>query len=152
MQLLRQVNRWSCLPTALAMLADVSLEDVLDKIGHDGSEIIFPTLPEPLCRRSFTVEEIQYVTAAFSFVLVQYHPGVIYKPKEGCEKQILFPQFQLKLEEVDGLLFGTPNGKNLGHVVAWSAMEKMIYDPNGTKYPADCGYFVIETFYGKYAC
>ncbi len=152
MRLISQPNRWSCLPTALAMLADVEFADVIDKLGHDGAEIIFPTLPEPVCRRSFAIEEVQYVTLAYGFVLVPYSPGFIYSPKEGNELVVELKQFPKMMEKLDGLLFGTPKGKSIGHVVAWSAREGLIYDPNGTKYPADAGYFTIETFYGRHGC
>jgi hypothetical protein len=152
MILQNQPNRWSCLPTSLAMLSDKSFNEIIALIGHDGSEIVFKDLPEPQCRRSFLIEEIQYITPTLGFVLVPYFPGVVYKPQEKLSIQVDFPQLGAKMMERDGIIFGYPMGRTLGHVVAWSALEALIYDPNGTKYPADAGYFVIETFYGKYPC
>lgn len=148
---LLQPNRWSCLPTALAMLANVSLNDIFEKITHDGSEIIFPDLDEPIKRRSFSIEEIHYITPFYGFVLVPYSPGILYIPTKKHSKEILFPAFEDKLNERDGLIFGTPVGRSLGHVVTWSAHEGLVYDPNGTKYPI-AGNFVIETFYGAFQC
>lgn len=152
MKLKFQPNSWSCLPTSLAMLLDIELNELLQKIGHDGSEILFPDLEEPIRRRSFCIEEIQYVTPSYGFVLVPYSGGISYQPTSTHIKEIyLVEQFTAVLEKRDGLLFGTPNGKSLNHVVAWSATEGLIYDPNGTKYPMS-GCFNIETFYGGYKC
>lgn len=152
MRLLRQPNRWSCLPTAFAMLADVTLQDVLDECGHDGSEILFPNLIEPVCRRSFHIEELQYVALTYGFCLVHYVPGIVYEPSLGCSAELLFTEFFLDVYgSNNGLLLGKPKDKTLGHAVAWDAKEGLIYDPNGTKYPAE-GNFVIESFYRRVKC
>jgi hypothetical protein len=56
-----QPNRWSCVLTAFANAVDIDQNDIISLLGHDGSEIIFPDLPEPLCRRGFDPREIIYV-------------------------------------------------------------------------------------------
>jgi hypothetical protein len=40
------------------MALDISLEEALKLIGHDGSDIWWPELPEPLRRRSFHIQEM----------------------------------------------------------------------------------------------
>ncbi len=51
-------NRWSCMPTSLAMVLRVPVSDVIAGIGHDGSEIVFPLKNEPECRRGFHTQEL----------------------------------------------------------------------------------------------
>src|SRR5260221_108718 len=58
MNLQKQPNRWSCLPTAFAMVLDISVKEVITEIGHDGSEIVYPNLEEPKCRRAFHIQEL----------------------------------------------------------------------------------------------
>src|SRR5262245_26456549 len=58
MKLQKQPNRWSCLPTAFATIADIPVDELITEIGHDGSEIIDSTRKDPFCRRSFHVQEI----------------------------------------------------------------------------------------------
>ena len=57
MNLIVQPNRWSCLPTAFAMAIGITVEEMVNAIGHDGSKIIWPDLPEPRCRRGFHTQE-----------------------------------------------------------------------------------------------
>lgn len=49
-----QPNAWSCLPCAFGNAIDCN---VLARLGHDGSEIIWPDLEEPYCRRAFHIQE-----------------------------------------------------------------------------------------------
>lgn len=151
MRLQKQPNCWSCLPTAVAILLDVDLKDVLDKLGHDGSEILFPDLPDPIGRRAFVIQEIQYIMPHYGIALVEYSPGIIYSPTVNHTKEIIFDKFGDVFSERNGLLFGVPHGKKLGHVVSWLAIEGLIYDPNGTKYPFTPD-FTIHNFFGAYRC
>jgi hypothetical protein len=51
-------NRWSCLVTAFAMALDIPVAELIRLVGHDGSEIVNPELPEPGCRRGFHIQEM----------------------------------------------------------------------------------------------
>lgn len=57
-KLLIQPNRWSCLPTAIAMVLDISIDEVIRIVGHDGSRIQWHNQSEPSNRRSFHVQEM----------------------------------------------------------------------------------------------
>ena len=58
MNLQRSPNRWSCLITSAAMILDTNVEVLIEELGHDGSEILWPKLPDPQRRRSFHIQEI----------------------------------------------------------------------------------------------
>jgi hypothetical protein len=58
MILQKSPNKWSCLPTAVAMAIGVPVESLIRDIGHDGSQIIFPELKDPFCRRGFDFTDI----------------------------------------------------------------------------------------------
>jgi hypothetical protein len=58
MRVQKQPSPWTCLVTSFAIVIDVDARDLMDEIGHDGSEIVFPALPEPYNRRSHHVQEL----------------------------------------------------------------------------------------------
>ena len=53
-----KLNNWSCLPAAFAYCMGLTLKDLVELIGHDGSEIVWPDAPSPLDRRGFHMQEI----------------------------------------------------------------------------------------------
>jgi hypothetical protein len=57
-RLQRKPNQWSCAITALAMALHRPVAEVVAEAGHDGSEIIFPHLMEPMKRRGFHHQEL----------------------------------------------------------------------------------------------
>ena len=61
MRLLRKPERWMCLPASFAMVLDLPLAAIFEEIGHDGSQIMRPDLPEPTCRRGFHPQELIHV-------------------------------------------------------------------------------------------
>ena len=148
MELVKSPNKWSCLPTSFAMACDRDLDSLLLELGHNGSEIIWPTLPEPLCRRGFHIQELIYVV---------YHLGHCVMPFEarpcstnqghGSLYEIPFnqdPQQRLMaiMQGVYGVITGTTlNGQP--HAVAWDGVK--IFDPAGIKYGLDN--FILDTFW-----
>lgn len=128
-----QPNRWSCIITSYAMVLDKPIEMLIELVGHDGSEIIWPTQSEPKCRAGHTHHEMQYVARKLGFYFVDYKPGFIYIPPG--ETKPMIRQFNESWKEVlavhDGVLSGTYEGRTNAHAVAWSAKEGLIYDPTG---------------------
>lgn len=58
MKLITQTNSWSCLLYAFAIVLREDPKTLIEEIGHDGSNILWPTLPEPHCRQSFHLQEM----------------------------------------------------------------------------------------------
>lgn len=144
MKLLRQPNRWSCLPVSFCMVLDITYERMIELVGHDGSEIIYKKYEEPICRRSFHIQEMIDVCIFHDYSITQIEKSSTLVNKYGKEYAIDFPLTRLKryLLDYTGVLVGTGH---LGtpHAVAWDGVY--IYDPNGTKYPLD--HFNIDSFF-----
>lgn len=54
----KQPNRWSCFPTAVAIVLGIEVDEIFKQLGHNGSEVCWPELDEPFCRRSFHQQEM----------------------------------------------------------------------------------------------
>jgi hypothetical protein len=146
--MLIQPNDWSCLPTAFAMVTHSLPRDIFEFINHDGSEIIWPELPEPYCRRSFAIDE-----------MIDYCVSTMHYPVEVCQDTSYAPEgvhsffqpyhnpgerWKHYLKRPAVLLgFGKETGER--HAVAWCQKERKIFDPNGSKY--DLSEFECETGY-----
>jgi len=117
------------------MALDTPVADLLAAIGHDGSEIVFANLSEPLCRRCFHIQEpIQVaLTRGFAVTPVELFP-VLQPTKAGPHKTVLYPDNWRRFEETictsRGVIDGT--GASHGHMLAYD--HGRIYDPKGSVY------------------
>lgn len=133
MKLLTQPNRWTCLITAYAMVFDETIDRLIELIGHDGSQIIWPQQDEPKRRAGHTHHEMQYVARRLGFFLADYKPCFGYAPpgESKLMTRSFFGQWVDVLAAHDGVLSGSYKGRTNNHAVAWSAKEGLIYDPTG---------------------
>lgn len=129
------------------MVVGASVEEVLFCLGHDGSKILWPSLGEPLQRKAFHIEELQYVAFDMHWCLVPYYPAVNYCPdKSGNYDALDFVnRFRLALLKFDGILLGNYVGRPNQHAVAWNVKEQRIYDPSN--HYASIQDFVPESFH-----
>ncbi len=138
----RSPNGWSCLPAAFATAMGQPVDRLIKKIGHDGSAISWPDLPEPLCRRGFHVQEC---------IWAAYRSGYLVTPVEVFPRHApthLTPPLTILLRTeqdnwhriatlVDagsGVLTGKKinDGCSHGHAVAYC--EGLVFDSNGATY------------------
>jgi len=129
----KQPNSWSCLPTAFAIAAHLPIQSFIHKIGHDGSDIVWPDLGEPMQRRSFHVQECVLALMRFGRVSTQIFTTSAQTPKSEVKPFItdynaLVAQMMLRFP---GVIIGSVKGKN--HAAACA--NGLIYDPNGLIYP-----------------
>lgn len=129
-----------CAATSFAMALDMSVDDLLAWIGHDGSEIIFPDLPPPLCRRGHHIQEL--IEAALvrgkAVTPVELFPVIGSFPDAKRTRQVLFGEgftgnwirFNQYLTQSRGTIEGTLS--LVPHMVAYE--HGRIYDPNGHVY------------------
>lgn len=123
----------------MALLLTVFPQKLIAEIGHDGSDIVFPDEPEPLCRRGFYVEEINVVLLKlYNSVLV----GMPFPGSPAGDHPMIF----------DGILLGKSIGSSADedHAVCWKAREQRIYDPNGANYKLNS--FNMDAYYALIPC
>ena len=136
MNLQRQPTRWSCLPTAFAMVLNLPIEDVILIIGHDGSDILFPNQEEPYCRRSFHIQELIDVSLKHGYSVTEI---LLNSYLEVMNETVDVQEFGADriedyLQNYTGVLIGR-EGTRIPHAVAWDGID--ILDPNGTVYHLD---------------
>lgn len=142
MELLIQPNRWSCVLTSFAMATDISEQELIKALRHNGSERIFPDLPEPLCRRGFDPREFVFPLFVRGINVVQVDAYLIRSFGDQTYSKDNRTEMFLLMTKNKGVLTGvTKNNKY--HTVAWNGSE--IYDPNGTIY--GLGLFSVDCFY-----
>jgi hypothetical protein len=140
MRLIAKPARWMCLPTAFAMALDIPLAAIFDEIGHDGSQIVEPDLPEPTCRRGFHPQELIDVCMAHGYAAtrVELYPVLLAVP-DGGPYTVAYPssiggnwgRFTRAIENSYGVIEGV--GRHCNHAVAYD--HGHIFDPDGCGYP-----------------
>jgi len=136
MSIIKSPVSWGCLAASAAMALKISYETLINEIGHDGSTIIFPELPEPGKRRGFHMQEIIDV-AIKRGVAVTPIEALSYSTPDGLKEFALrfgiekIKRFQNHLTEKKGIITGMK--RIWRHAVYWDG--KMIHDPIGQIYP-----------------
>ena len=127
MRHLTQPNRWTCVPTSFAMAADVSLEKILEIIGHDGSAIVHPDLNEPWRRRAFHIQECIWAVRKLGFSVTPFEifPQLAAAPHYEIAIERTWSWFEI----MSGFGVVTGSTERNRHAVAFS--DHMGYDPNG---------------------
>jgi hypothetical protein len=148
MELQIKPNRWSCTPTAFAMVLGVPVSHLLEWTGHDGSEVLFPDLPEPAHRRGHHIQELIEVCLwlGYSVTPIELFPQIAATPQRtgglvfpdhraevvifGNSPEVNWRRFNLTISSGRGVITGM--GHNCGHAVAYDCGT--IYDPDGRQY------------------
>lgn len=134
MQLIRNPNAWSCLLASMAMVLDRSTEKLIEAIGHDGSEIMFPDLLEPAKRRGFHIQEFISLILESGYAVTAIEVLPYSTPDGEHEFPINFPNFENRFWNltycVPGIFTGMRPQRR--HAVAWDGYK--IYDPLGSVY------------------
>ncbi len=133
MKLIESPNKWSCLPCSFAMAIGISLNEMIARIGHDGSDVIWPHLPEPLKRRAFHIQEcvVASLHLQFSVTELQFNPCLT--PDGTSFSDVTTCDIHKFMTVSKGVLLG--KGRQHGHAVAWDGAY--IYDPSGIVYSAE---------------
>lgn len=146
MQLQRTTNGWSCLIASVATVLQVSISTLVNELGHDGSEVVFPALVEPYCRRSFHIQEMMDCCEQRGFSLVGFEAMPV-SEAHGCHYELPIPDHAHRISRYmkhrPGVLTGS-NLEGIRHAVAWDG--QYVLDPaTGERYSID--YFNLEVFW-----
>ncbi len=152
MFLQKQPNRWSCMPTAFAMVLGVKVEQFIKWIGHDGSEIMWPGMPEPYCRRGFHPQEFQKPCNKLDYVVIEIEASPkLQDPQNPTNFHQVFTSEQektrldLAMRHQEGVVTGYYAASRKRHALAWSGTK--FYDPS-TAIETSKSDYVIEQFFG----
>jgi hypothetical protein len=128
-------NNWSCLPQAFATALDITFDEFVDLIGHDGSIELWPHLPDPLCRRGFTIQECIKACLGLGYAVTPI--AITYKHRSTSDIEPLnmydrdFFNAQVRISK--GVLTGAT--KKCHHAVAY--INGYVYETSGSIYPFD---------------
>lgn len=133
MNLIRSINH-QCVLASFAMVMNVSTDNLLQHLGHDGLERVLDTSP-PNCFRSFHPQEFVDIllSQGYACTMVELNPHLKNGTKIVDHSHYLgHNRFYKSLRYGSGVIFGSLNG--IGHAVAWNQPEAKIYDPRGYIY------------------
>jgi hypothetical protein len=133
MQLQIKPTRWTCVATAFAMALDVPVQAVFDEIGHDGSDILFADLQEPMRRRGHHIQECIWAALRLghSVTPVELVPQIASDAGAFPLLDNCWPRFLSYLDRFQGVITG--RNSRCWHAVAFNRGH--IYDPDGAEYP-----------------
>lgn len=127
--------------TAFAMALGIPVAEMIQAIGHDGSEIICPS-PEPGGRRGFHSQECISVALAMGFACTEIELFPASQFPKDHKKMVLFPanaadldgnwtRFKSHVQTSRGVIAGRSE-RGLGHAVAYE--NGLVTDPAGRPY------------------
>jgi len=145
-------NRWSCGITSLAMAMGIKLEYLIKEIGHDGGDIIFPDLDEPMCRRGFHSQELIFLARKWGWAVTPIEFGPVILSTSGNE---IYPVHlrnnQGRFEKVVRTTSGVLEGHNDRCYHAVNYRHGMLYDPDGQVYTYSMENCEARNFFGHRA-
>jgi hypothetical protein len=134
------------------MVMDIEIQELIDGIGHDGSEIVFPDLREPMCRAGFDIQEIIdfALNCGWSITPIETIPVVTsdgVQTRELFEREKAYARVENYLKRYNGVVYGQRWDQNWWHVVAWDSEKQLWLDPSGPVLPKEKPPIKIATFY-----
>jgi hypothetical protein len=120
------------------MALDLPVNQVLAEIGHDGSQIVWPALREPLCRRGFHPQELIDVCRAHGYAVTYLELlPCLYSAPGNPELQLFsesraWDRFTRVIQRTRGVMDGYGVVHGNGHACAYG--NGWVYDPDGVTY------------------
>lgn len=156
MELQKQANGWSCGITSLSMLLGESVESLAKRIGHDGSGIILPDLPDPYRRRTFHMNEFVDVCHDRGYTLVEI-PAISHQAQDTPAGDIVMVTHPIDNEAriirymdlYPGLIIGQ-YAISKWHMCAWDSESGSVYDPHGPRrytFQDDSDHITVASFW-----
>ena len=140
MKLLKQEGP-HCLIYAVAMVLDLAPEEVIQRLGHDGTEVWWDEVAAPFNCRGVHIQECLDVAHDLGLTLMHIDALPYQRPNPQTEARPLWEpegaiaRFERYLSLYNAILVGERvrmDGTSGGHAVAWD--KHMIYDPIGEVY------------------
>lgn len=152
MRFTKQPNRWSCAAAALAAILDKPVHEVIEQLGHDGSEIVDANARFPGCYRGYPMEEIIECAFKNGVVLMKmaaFPHGTTTGENEFAlwSEEYCHERIESYMKEYDMMLTGPSQyGTKRWHVIAWDHVEQKFYDSSAPK-PLEAATIDVVYFY-----
>ena len=134
-------DQHQCVAAAYAMVMDKTMDELFERLGHNGLERILDddAPPPPACYRSFHPQEFVDILLddGYACTMIELDPCLRHGNQLVNHAALLgHDRFFLSLHYGSGVLFGTVGDKTngSGHAVAWDVETKKIFDPRGYTY------------------
>jgi len=107
------------------MVLGVSVEWLIEKIGHDGSEVWWPRLPDPQSRRGFHIQELIDIAFTCGFAVTPFEAWPVSRGETCIPVPLRIPAEQ----RIYSIATGRPgvatgvNGKGVPHAIAWDGSK-----------------------------
>ena len=115
----------------------MDVSTLIEVIAHDGSEIMFEDLPEPLCRRAFNLQEIGFALWKLGYNFIGFDVEPLAIIDEEHIYTLTYPDVEERFKNLMAETIGIGCGRIINtqktHAFAWNG-EKA-YDPTGFVYP-----------------
>lgn len=137
MQMVLKRSPWSCILSSFAMALNVSPRLLIRFVGHDGGEVVFPDLPQPMCRRGFHIQELIQLAWHMGYNVTPIELLPVIGSADGKDT-IVVGELNSRFEYLMALVANnqgvmTGRGHSCHHAVAFCNGE--IFDPEGLRYP-----------------
>lgn len=135
-----ETDNYGCVVASFAMVMDTTIKRLIERVGHDGKNVVAEGVTPPECWRSWHPEEFIDLLLAdgFAMTLITMNPMMIHGPQLINHAKFMGQdRFFSALMYGDGVIFGQAGVNGRGHAVAWNREELKIYDPRGRIYPWD---------------
>lgn len=134
------------------MTIGISVKELIELIGHDGSAEVFPELAPPMCYAGFDIQEIidAALTLGWAVTPIEARPRVT---PDGPHVRDLFPEDKIVprmlryFDNYSGIVTGERLNRRWWHVVAWDHNHRLWFDPSGPVLPFDQPPIHVATFW-----
>lgn len=121
--MIAQPNKWSCFPTAVSILTEIPIDDIVAEIGHDGSRVVEPDKPDPWCREAFQYSEMVVALRKFDWTIAAIWAEI---SSPSYPKWPAMANVVLNWEVPTVVVIQRPLGN---HCLAWDTKKNRLYDP-----------------------
>jgi len=130
-------NEYQCVLASFAMVMDLEMGDLGERLGHDGKQVVAEEQGVPAKYRSYHPQEIIDVLMEWGYActMIELDPCMSHgKVLINHAAFLGHDRFFRALLNGDGVIFGQIETSKTGHAVAWNSSESTIYDPRGYSY------------------
>ena len=123
------------------MVLDIPVPDLYGIVGHDGSEIAFPALPDPMARQGLHIQECIAAALKLGYAVTPVELFPVIRATLPCTDQSVvrfgndesanWQRFEHTIANSTGVLEGL--GRRCLHAVAYE--YGTIFDPDGDQHP-----------------